>query len=159
MSKYSDYEEKVLSIIEKHGWQFTFVFDPEGLTPDFGYSVGFTTSLGAPEFIIFGLPRELMNSMLWEIHRQIKEGAIPTDGMRWNGLLEGFDCISRKATHKNLHSEYTTSANWLWQEKGNEGSAEVFQIVWPGAQQGLFPWDEGCAQDVIDAQPNLWLSE
>ena len=157
MTEYSDYEQKLFSVVEEHGWQFTFVFDPEGLTPDFGYSVGFTTSLSAPEFIIFGLPRELTHNMLWEIYRQIENGAFPVDGMRWQNLLEGFDCISRRATHEKLHSEYTASANWFWQEKGNAGNPEVYQIVWPGAQQGLFPWDDGCVQDVIDAQPRLWL--
>lgn len=156
MSEYTDYEQKLFSVVEEHGWQFTFVFDPEGLTPDFGYSVGFSTSLKAPEFIVFGLPRELMSSMLWEIYRQIENGASPFDGMRWKDLLEGFDCISRRATHKDLHSEFTVSANWFWQENGNAGNPEVYQIVWPGARQGLFPWDDGCAQEVIDAQPSLW---
>ncbi len=64
-------------MVEEHGWQFTFVFDPEGLTLDFGYSVGFTSSLGAPEFIIFGLPRALTNSMLWEVYKQIENEVIP----------------------------------------------------------------------------------
>lgn len=156
MPEYSDYEQKLFSVVEEHGWQFTYVFDPDGLKPDFGYSVGFATSLGAPEFIIFGLPRALMNSMLWEVYRQIEKGAVPADGMRWQGLLEGFDCISRKAIHPYLHSEYTVSANWFWKEKGNNGHPEVYQIVWPGAQQGLFPWDDGCSQGVIDDQPSLW---
>jgi len=157
MPKYSDYEQKLFSVVEEHGWQFTFVFDPDGLNPDFGYSVGLATSLGAPEFIIFGLTRELMQAMVWEIYRQIEKGAVPTDGMRWQGVLEGFDCISRKATHKNLHSEYTVSADWFWRENGNAGNPEVYQLVWPGAQDGLFPWDDGCSQEVIDAQPSLWL--
>jgi len=100
---YTDYEHSLLATIEQHGWQATSVFDPKGEDPNFTYSVGFTTSLKTPEFIIFGLPRELMHSMLWEIYRQIAKGAVPADGMRWQGLLEGFDCISRKAVHKNLY--------------------------------------------------------
>lgn len=157
MAEYSEYEQKLLSNVEEHGWQFTFVFDPDGQKPDFGYSTGFTKSLGTSEFIIFGLPRDLMSKMLWEIYRQIEKGAIPVDGMRWQGLLEGFDCISRRARHKDLHTEYTVSANWFWRETGHAGNPEVYQIVWPGAHQGLFPWDDGCVQDVIDAQPHLWL--
>ena len=159
MPEYSKYEQKLFSVVEEHGWQFTFVFDPKGLEPDFGYSIGFTSTLNAPEFVIFGLPRNLMNNMLWEIYNQIEKGAVPADGMRWQDLLEGFDCISRKATHKELHTKFTVSADWYWKEKGNSGNPEVYQIVWPGAQDGLFPWDNGCAQDVIDAQPRLWISE
>ncbi len=156
---YSEYEQKLLSTIEEHGWQFTFVFDPDGEEPDFGYSVGFTKSLNAPEFIVFGLPRSLMGNMLWEVYRQIQTGTKPEDGMVWKGLLENFNCISRKAIHKKLHSEYTGSANWLWRENGNAGNPDVYQLVWPGTQQGLFPWEKGCAQEVIDCQPALWLPE
>ncbi|MEM6538959.1 MAG: DUF4262 domain-containing protein [Pseudomonadota bacterium] len=156
---HSEYEHKLLSTIDKHGWQFTFVFDPDGKEPDFGYSVGFTRTLNAPEFIVFGLPKELMSSMLWEVYRQIKGGAEPKDGMKWVGLLDGFNCISRRAIHQELHKEYTVSANWLWHKSGNAGAPEVFQLVWPGAAQGLFPWEKGCVQDVIDAQPALWVRE
>lgn len=159
MSIYSDYEAKLISFVEEHGWQFTYVFDPEGMESDFGYSVGFSESLHAPEFIVFGLPKKLMNNMLWEIYRQVRDGVLPKDGMRLGGLLEGFDCILRKAEHKDLYSKYVTSSSWLWRKNGNAGEPEVYQVVWPGSQQGLFPWQNGCAQDVIDAQPNLWLPE
>ncbi len=159
MAGYSEYEQKLLSNVEEHGWQFTYVFDPKRQNPDFAYTVGFTKSLGTSEFIVFGLPRDLMSDMLWEIYRQVEKGTIPADGMRWHGLLEGFDCISRRAKHKKLHSDYTVSANWFWHETGHSGSPEVYQIVWPGAQQGLFPWDDGCVQDVIDAQPHLWMTD
>ncbi len=159
MTSYSDYEHKLFSMVEKHGWQFTYVFDNEGKQPDFAYSVGFTKSLNAPEFIVFGLPTNVMNHMIWEVFRQVENGATPVDGMRWRGLLEGFDCITRKASHKDLYTEFTTSANWFWRETGNTGNPEVYQIVWPGAQQGFFPWDDRCVQDVIDSQPHLWLLE
>ncbi|MEP6342361.1 MAG: DUF4262 domain-containing protein [Maricaulaceae bacterium] len=157
MAKYSTYEQQLFKNVEDHGWQFSFVFDDKGTAPDFGYSVGFSKSIQAPEFIIFGLPKELMHNMLWEVYKQIENGAIVEDGKPWSDLLEGFDCISRKAIHKDLFNEYTTHANWFWRETGNDGHPEVFQLVWPGAQQGLFPWEADCAQDVIDMQPHLWL--
>ncbi len=159
MTEYSDYEEKLFANVKEHGWQFTYVFDPNGETPDFGYSVGFSTSLDAPEFIVFGLRREVINAMLWEVFRQIKGGSVPADNMRWQGLLEGFDCISRKATHADLFSDYAVSARWFWRESGNSGVPEVYQLVWPGARQGLFPWEEGCDQSVIEAQIQLWTSD
>ncbi|WP_170575151.1 DUF4262 domain-containing protein [Ruegeria atlantica] len=159
MTNYTDYEQKLFAIVKEHGWQLTYVFDPEGIAPDFGYSVGFSESIAAPEFIIFGLPRDFVSSMLWEVYRQIIAGAVPVDGMRWHGLLEGFDCISRKAVREDLFAEYVVSAQWFWQETGRSGNPEVFQIVWPGAQQGLFPWEQGCDQSVIAAQPPLWLAK
>ena len=154
-----EYEQKLLSNVEEHGWQFTFVFDPDGKEPDFGYTVGFSKTLEAPEFIVCGLPRELMNDMLWEVFRQIQDGVKPVEGMVWQKILEGHECVSRKAVHKDLHTEYTVSADWFWRQSGKPGSPEVFQLVWPGAQQGLFPWEHGCDQAVIKAQPALWVAE
>ena len=156
MADYSEYEKALFANVEEHGWQFTYVFDPDGKTPDFGYSVGFTQSLDAPEFIIFGLPKDMISSMLWTTFRQMQDGARPSDGQHWSGLLEGFDCISRRACHPDLFTEYAVSAQWFWSQTGNAGHPEVYQLVWPGAKDGLFPWEDGCAQSVIDAQPALW---
>jgi len=142
--------------IREHGWHGMHVFDPDGLTPSFTYSVGFSTTLNAPEFIIFGLSSKLMHSILWEVFRQLKNAQAVEQGQRWHGLLEGFTCVSMHATHEDLFKEYATSAGWYWKETGHEGHPEVCQLIWPGAQQGLFPWEQGCVQDVIDAQPQLW---
>jgi len=157
MSDYSEYETKLLANIEEHGWQLTYVFDPDGMEPDFGYSVGFTKSLASPEFIIFGLPRDLIHNMLWEIYRQVKRGLELKDGLRVQDLLEGFDCILRKADHKELYQEYLVSADWFWKDCGHVGHPEAYQIVWPGAQDGLFPWDDDCHESVIKAQTRLWV--
>lgn len=98
-----------------------------------------------------------MSSMIWEVYRQIEKGFTPEDGMCLSNLLEGYECIIRKAIHKDLFLEYATSSKWFWRRDGKTGNPDVYQIVWPGAQQGLFPWDEGCVEDVKDAQPHLWL--
>ena len=136
----------------------TSVFDPEGINPDFTYSTGFTKTLGSPEVIVFGLDRKLMHSMIWNAFRDIQKGATLKDGGRWADLLEGFDCYVKRAEHAELFTEYAVSADWFWRHMGHEGHPEVFQIVWPGAQQGLFPWDEGCDPYVISQQPKLWRS-
>ncbi|MFD1158403.1 DUF4262 domain-containing protein [Roseovarius aestuarii] len=156
LKKYSDQERDILSTVEQYGWLFRFVFDADGEDPDFGYSVGFTKSLDAPEFIVFGLQKDLMHHMLGEVYHQMESGRRPEDGMQWDDLLEGFQCISRKAIRRDLHTKYTTAADWLWRDSGNKGEPEVYQLVWPGAQQGLFPWEEGCQKNVIDLQPHLW---
>ncbi len=151
-----EYFDSLLSNVDEHGWQFTFVFDNKTDNPDFGYSIGFPKTLNAPEFILFGLPRNLMHNMLWGIFRQIQNGETVHDGKRWKNLIEGFDCISRKADHSDLFTEYVLSSDWLWKENGNAGHPEVYQLVWPGSQQGLFPWEEGCSEQVIEAQTKLW---
>ena len=152
----AEHEQKLLKNIETYGWQCNNVFDPDGVEPDFSYSVGFAGSLGSPEFIIFGLRRELMQSMLASLYDQIKAGATVEHDKRWSDLLEGYECVSKRATAHNLFQEYTTVSKWLWNYQGNKGSPEIYQIVWPGAVDGLFPWDEGCDDVVRKSQPQLW---
>ncbi|MEL6324483.1 MAG: DUF4262 domain-containing protein, partial [Pseudomonadota bacterium] len=72
------------------------------------------------------------------------------------GLLEGFDCVSVEADHPALFTEYATWSNWFWKTQGHDGHPPVYQIVWPGARDGLFPWEASCAEEVIAAQPQLW---
>lgn len=156
----SKYEEDILNNIEKHGWHCTTVFDPKGNDPNFSYSTGFSKTLNSAEFIIFGLSNELMQSMLWGVYEQIEKGTIPKDGMAWQGLLGGdFICVSRKVIRDDTHELYSRSADWFWKHSGHDGHPEVFQIVWPGAQQGLLPWEKGCSQQTIDMQTQLWITE
>jgi hypothetical protein len=77
-------------------------------------------------------------------------------GQRWQELIEGFGCIGMAATDPKLFTEYATFANWFWRHKGHAGHPGVIQLVWPGSEDSLFPWEEGCSPDVIAAQPKLW---
>lgn len=152
-----EWRQSIRDNIEEHGWFCQSVFYPEGNHPNFSYSVGFTKTLAAPEFIIFGLKRELMHAMLWEVFRQLRDGASVSHGQVWDGLLGGgYQCYSFRCTHADLFEEYALSSQWFWHDQGHVGDPEVYQIVWPGAEQRLFPWEEGCAKDVIDQQPQLF---
>ena len=153
----SDYEQKILDNIEEHGWFCTSVFEDSGKTPCFSYSVGFTNTLNAPEFIVFGLDIKLMHRMLWEVFHQIKDGKVPEDNQRWSNLIEGYDCISRPVHPTNIVREYLNSAMWFWGDPDEHGPLKAFQLVWPANGPGLFPWEDGCSQVVRDHQPPLYL--
>lgn len=153
----NQHEQKILDNIRDHGWFCWGVFDPDGNGPDFSYSVGFTTALGAPEFIIFGLDLKLMRSMLWGVFDQIRDGREVRAGDRWSGLLDGFDCIAHPVHPTNLDPEYLNSALWYWGRNNPKGALPAFQLFWPGSVDGLFPWDPGCADDVRALQPALHL--
>lgn len=152
----NDFEKDVIENVEKHGWFATTVFDPQGNDPMFTYSTGFSKTLNSVEFIIFGLDKSLMHDMLWQVFDQLKAGVVPQNDMRWSDLLNGFDCVSKKATHPKLYEEYVCTADWFWRHEGHKAHPEVYQLVWPGAQQGLFPWDPGCNPYVISQQTKLW---
>jgi hypothetical protein len=153
----TDYERDILQNIEKHGWFCTCVFDPEGKDPGFAYSVGFTKTLGCPEFIVFGLGSQLMHSMLWEVFRQIRDGKMPYDGQRWSGVLDDHDCISRAVHPSNMVRDYLNSAMWFWGYDNPKGPLPAMQLFWPARDSDLFPWDDACPQDVRDSQVPLYL--
>jgi hypothetical protein len=154
----SDYEERIIANVDEHGWYCISVFgDEDG--PGFSYSIGFMETLGAPEFIVFGFESKLAHRVLWEVFRQIQKGATePFEGRRWSGLIEGYDCISRRV-HSTQHvRDYFNSA--LWHRRhcvGSDAEFQAYQLFWPGAVQGLFPWESDCEQIVRDHQPALYL--
>jgi hypothetical protein len=120
--------------------------------------VGLTKTLDCAEVIVTGFHRELAHALIWEIFDQIKAGEPLVDGQRRSGLLEGFDCVTREVCEENKTPDFLNSAIWFWRTVlRRSGFPPVFQIVWPGAADGLFPWERGCAQDTRNLQPLLYL--
>lgn len=149
-------DKKLIANVKKYGFHSQHVFeDADG--PAFQYSIGFSDTLKSPEIIVFGLERKLMHSMLWEMFRQIKAGSFLNEGARWSGLLGGHDCISRRV-HPSQLREYFGIGLWYERHRRRDpGLLLAYQLFWPGTQQGLFPWDAGCAEEVREYQPALYL--
>jgi hypothetical protein len=149
-------ERRILADIDTYGWHSQHVFDPELARPNFTYTIGFSHSLDAPEFIVFGLHRDVMRDMLAALFQQIKAGRKVERDQRWQGLVEDFDLVAKKADQDGLFTDYAVMADWFWKRQGHDGHPALVQLVWPGWLDGLYPWDEGCAHGVIAAQPQLW---
>ena len=155
--EFTDYERNILDNIESHGCFIPFVLDPDGEQPDFAYSVGFPHTVEQGEVIIFGLPQEVAHFAINDTLRQCREdGLVLRDMARISGLLEGFSVIARAVHPAWIEREYLNSA--MWHHVGRYGTplTEVYQLVWPSALTGLFPWEPGCATDVIALQPALY---
>ncbi len=152
----SEMEQSIVDNVAKHGCFIMSVFDPDGDEPDFSYSIGFEQTARQGEVIVFSLPKNLRVSMINEIRAQIAGGLELADGLAISGLLQGFDCVMRAIDDDDAIREHFGSAIWFNRRFGSGEMNRAFQIVWPGAQQGLFPWDEGCSQTVIDDQPALY---
>jgi hypothetical protein len=155
----SDHEQRILDDVAEHGWFCLSVMRGDDGAPSFTYSVGFEDSLGCPEFIVFGLSSNLSHSMLWRVFRQIRDdGASPEDGRRWSNIIDGYDCISRAVHPSRIVREYFNSALWYRSYTGrSRDSARAFQLFWPGVHEKRFPWESGCAQEVRNAQPLLYI--
>jgi hypothetical protein len=153
----SKYEQGIIDNVARHGWHCTIVGAGDDGEPGFAYTVGLWETRCTPELIVFGLEWELMHGMLSELVRQLGTGAQLSDGARWSNLLGGFDCITRPVHPTQRVPEYLNSALWYHGYRTGEEQVEVYQIFWPGAQQGLFPWERDCDAFVRDSQPQLYL--
>lgn len=153
-----DYEQRIIDDISEHGWFCVSVFDGKE-SPDFSYSVGFWETLESPELVVYGLPLKLMHSMLWSAFRQIQSRKLKIgDGVRWSGLIEGFDCISRPVHRSQICRDTLNSALWYRRHrKGSDHDLSAYQLFWPGKLDGLFPWESGCSDIVRESQPLLYL--
>ena len=152
----NDYEAKIIDNVAESGCFINYVFDPDGIAPEFGYSVGFTTTVRQPEVIVFGLPSDLVCFMINETLDQCRGGLRLENWGEINGLLEGHRCILRSVRPEAIEREFFNSAMWYHQREFGLPLGKAFQIVWPGTLNRLFPWDDGCSPDVIEAQRSLY---
>jgi hypothetical protein len=150
----NQFDRKMLDTIREHGCQVMSVFDDKGVQPDFSYSIGFPVTVSQPEVLIYGLDRGLMHSMINETLDQCRAGLVLVDWMPVDGLLEGFRCIARSIPAHRIDAEHFGSAMWFERHRTGNDMTAAFQIVWPGAANGLYPWEEGAK--LTDSQPALY---
>jgi hypothetical protein len=152
----TDYERDILANVEEYGCHVTTVLDPEGDDPSFSYSTGFSETLDQGEVIIFGLDHKLMHRMINITMELCRDGLILSEGERIAGVLEGFDIVAREIPASAIDREHFNSAMWFHRRRYASELRSAFQIVWPGARQGLFPWEDGCDEYVVRIQPPLY---
>jgi hypothetical protein len=147
-----DREKQIIADVEKWGVSIVCVFHPDGNEPGFGYSIGLRKTFHQPEVIVFGLPLKPMQSMINLVADQCENGLVLNDWAR----IEGHECVARKVLPKYIKNDYLNSAMWFHEYSIGHPLREVMQLVWPGKLDGLYPWDEGCAELVIEHQPPLY---
>lgn len=143
--------------IEQHGWTGMYVGDYR-TAPTWSYSIGFSETLDQPEVIIFDLPQEAANALLWEAFSELKDGRLKLeDGKVW---AEAGDkpCVWRKVHPSQLESE----AGWLTfaslrslVRRGTPFGLEAFQLVLSD-NDGRLPWESGYDERLRPLQPSLY---
>jgi hypothetical protein len=150
------FEEEIIANVRDFGCHINYVADPSGEPPIFGYSVGFLETVGQPEVIIFGLSSKMTAFMINELLRRCREGLQLEDRTQVDELLVDHICVARTVCSRFIVPEYLNSAIWYHRHRTGEQLDRVAQLVWPGAIDGLFPWDPGCDPIVVDNQPALY---
>ena len=142
MRELNDHERNMVAKIDEYGYFKLMVFDPEGNDPHFMYSVGFQQTHEQPECIIIGLSRDLMEAMMDVLHDKLEKGLKLVDALLIEDLLGGgFKCMAKTVKPENLSRAYFNSARWYNRYCGGTNDEfQAMQIIWPGAIDGLYPW-------------------
>ncbi|WP_235037647.1 MULTISPECIES: DUF4262 domain-containing protein [unclassified Novosphingobium] len=167
----SHHEDQILDNIEEFGCHITVVSPPDndGMGNDgeededdidegerFAYSVGFPASVHQPEVIVFGFSAELSAAVINGVLDLCREGLVLEDWMEIEGILKGHRCVLREVEAECLMPYYFNSAMWFAETELETEFTRAMQIVWPGVDDGLFPWDKGCSDEVRDLQTPLY---
>lgn len=141
-----DSELRLLADIENHGWHCIHVME-EGDLPSFSYTIGLYETAGSPEFLVYGLSREVSHSILSIAADLALTGkAIDTTKPSYD-LLNDYAArfVEVSLDHYREHLGFG-----IWYYEGSDFPA--YQIVWP-SRNGDYPWDVDATDGFRLAQP------
>jgi Domain of unknown function (DUF4262) len=130
-------DQRFIDMIKEHGHAIQYVASAEDdkWEPPFAYSVGGTESYGAPELIISGLGFDVSKAVINHFMYEWKSGQRFLQMLEYQDFLEGFPVIFMTASAA-AKKEFACSTDWYYERE----DFDLWQVVWPGAGHGLFPW-------------------
>lgn len=141
-------EEKISSDVAKYGFHVAIV-PGDGYSPAFAYTIGLHKTYGYPELICFGLPQDLLHSLLWSGKELLDKQPVPDQSIGYPDFIGDYD-VRFLTVDKAWYKYYFGYG--IWFNQGQEFPA--LQIVWPD-KKALFPWQEDFNPDWKAGQPLL----
>ena len=149
-------DRKLLSDVKEYGWHIVSVFDNRPLdnpSPSFSFSVGLYLNHEQPEIVLMGLPNMNAPQIINQVGAFTRGGGQIVPGKRYSGFIAGREVIFRPV-HTSQYPEYLGSALWFYRSLLPE-TFPALQLVWPD-HRGVFPWEDGFAQEYSSQQHTLW---
>lgn len=145
--------------IRKHGWTAIYVGDYAS-APTWTYTLGFEETLGQPEIVIFDIPQDSANSVLWTVFQELKRGELVLkDGEPWHPEDEDARMIWRKVDASQVESRvgwFTLAVMRRRVVKREMSGLPVFQLVLADENR-ILPWEAGYNESIRFRQPALYL--
>lgn len=141
-------DERLLEDVATYGWHVAIV-PPEEDSPGWAYSVGFLSTFGHPEVVVFGLPPEDAHALVNDVGDHIRNGVPVQEGAAIGDLVPGRVCAVRGVARR-WKSTLFEAALWF---HGRE-DVPILQILRADAE-GRLPGDAGFAETLAEAQPLL----
>jgi len=145
--------------IRKHGWTAIYVGD-YATAPTWTYTLGFEETLGQPEIVIFDIPQESANSLLWTAFEELKSGELVLeDGKAWHPEEQETRLVWRKVHDSQVESRvgwFTLAVARRLTVKREMFGLPVFQLVLAD-ENHILPWETGYNENIRFRQPALYL--
>jgi hypothetical protein len=142
-------DESIAQSVQQYGYSRIVISDIE---PPFVYTVGLMFTYNHPEAILFG-QRDTAAGIIASMVGLIRAGRrFDTVGEYDNVLVNAK--IAVRPVHRTQHEFYLGYAMGYCRERGRTGELQAVELFWPD-QQGRFPFQRGCDENVWAAQPRL----
>jgi hypothetical protein len=142
----------VIRDVNTVGWHVADVA-PSGGHHGWAFTVGFTQTFGHPEVVVFGLPADVLRTILETIGHELRKGRKFPDGHEDATLTPPYRCVFR-GVYAGWLGAVLPAASWFYGER----VYSAVQLFWPDREQRL-PWDSGFDKSLADFQPLLFLSD
>jgi len=143
------YECKAIEDIRQHGVHILHVFDDNGVSPDFSYSVGLWHTHGHPEVLISGLKEDLRHRLLNNLNYQIEHGRQYMDGHSCTDVIDGYRCYFQKLP-KRQYRKHLGWDRWFY----GDDEFDAMQMLWPSVDH-IYPWEEKASEFLKSSQEVL----
>lgn len=136
------FREQIASTIKEYGRQVLGIFDPEGKSPEFTYSIG-NRDAGKPDLLVLAAEHRIAGRIINRVSEQdgvkFEDGEIVDLGGKFPIKLAKMDAGTRML--------YTVQAEEYYQTH----DYAVMQVVFAD-ENGKFPGDEGCDPVMVQCQ-------
>jgi hypothetical protein len=144
-----DAEQQIQQIVAEHGW-YVALFEEEDGMPAFGYTIGLWKTFKHPEIIAFGLPVDVLATLLNLAGDKVKAGENIRQDFAYNDLLTELP-VTFKKVHTDNIADYFGYAMGFYDMK----PFNALQLFWPD-EQAAFPWNENFDDNLRLYQPHLY---
>jgi hypothetical protein len=135
--------------VARRGWGVVSV-PAEGRRPAFAFTVGLWHSFSHAEASVFGRDEDEMAGWLNTVGRAVKGGRVLLPDRLGDDVLGAMEVFPRPAL-ASWHRHLFGAALAFYRGQ----PVPMLQLVWPDLD-GILPWEPGCDDECLAAQPRLW---
>ena len=132
----------------------------EGRRPPYAFTVGLWHSFGSAEASVFGRPEAEMVHWLETVGGEVEAGRVihpdrQADDILGPGEARGSGGVPRLIYPRPALASWHRHLFGKALEFYRGQPVPMLQLVWPDTA-GVLPWEPGCAEECLAAQPRLW---